>query len=87
VSKEDRDTLPLADQQLFRAFGADECVCVPMIAEGMNHGIIVFGLQKNQRAKIDSLRNRLEQFGAQAAGFFSSLPDLKITENKTNRLP
>ncbi len=87
VPKEDRDRLPLADQQLFRAFGADECVCVPMIAEGMNHGIIVFGLQKNQRAKIDSLRNRLEQFGAQAAGFFCSLPDLKITENKTNRLP
>jgi hypothetical protein len=46
-----------------------------MVAEGVNHGIIVFGLQKSQRAKIDSLRNRLELFGAQAAGIFSSLPD------------
>lgn len=75
VTEEARDALSLADQQLFRALGADGCVCVPMMKEGMNHGVIVFGLQKNQGAKIDSLRNRLEQFGAQAAGIFCRIPD------------
>ncbi len=80
VTEDDREAMPLADHQLFRALGADGFVCVPMIAEGVNHGIIVFGLQKSQRAKIDSLRTRLEQFGAQAAGIFYSLPDFKVAK-------
>ncbi|GAB6194100.1 HDOD domain-containing protein [Desulfocastanea catecholica] len=75
VPAEDSDVLSLADQQLFRALGTDGCVCVPMITEGMNHGIIVFGLQKNQRVKIDSLRHRLEQFGAQAAKILCRVAD------------
>ena len=80
VTEDDREAIPLADHQLFRALGADGFVCVPMIAEGVNHGIIVFGLEKSQRAKIDSLRTRLEQFGAQAAGIFYSLPDFKVAK-------
>lgn len=38
-----------------------------MIAHGVNKGIIVFGIAKMQPEKIYSLRNRLEQFGVQAA--------------------
>lgn len=80
VTEDDREALPLADHQLFRALGADGFVCVPMIAEKVNYGIIVFGLPKSQRAKIDSLRTRLEHFGAQAAGILNSLPDFKIAK-------
>ncbi len=87
VTEEDREVLSLADLQLFQAIGADEFVCVPMITAGINHGIIVFGLRKNQGTQIDFLRHRLEQFGAQAAGIFYSLPDEAINPNKTNQLP
>jgi len=80
VTKEDSNALPLADQQLRRALGTDGFVCVPMIAWGTNRGIIVLGLQKNHAAEINSLRNRLEQFGVQAAKLFYSF------SNKTSCL-
>jgi flagellar biosynthesis protein FlhG len=80
VTEEDSNTLPLADQQLHRALGSDGFVCVPMIAAGTNHGIIVLGLQKSRIAQINSIGNRLEQFGVQAAKLFYSF------SNKTSCL-
>jgi putative nucleotidyltransferase with HDIG domain len=75
VTKEDKDELPLADQQLFHLLKTDKFICMPMIAKERNRGIIVFGLQKNQHTKIDSLRKQLEQFGVQAAKIFTCLPE------------
>ena len=64
---ESSGVLPLADRQLLRALGTQGFVCLPMVAQRINRGVIVFGIPKTQLAKIHSLRNRLEQFGAQAA--------------------
>jgi len=65
--------LPLAEQQVLRTLGAQGFVCVPMVAHEVNQGVIVFGIQKTHLAKIQSLKNRLEQFGIQAGKNLYSL--------------
>jgi putative nucleotidyltransferase with HDIG domain len=67
VEGENNEGFPLADRQLLRALGAQGLACVPMAAHGINRGVIVFGIPKTQLEKIHSLRDRLEQFGTQAA--------------------
>ena len=67
IEGESSEISPLADSQLLRALGTQGLACVPMAAHGTNRGVIVFGIPETQRDKIHSLRDRLEQFGTQAA--------------------
>ena len=67
VEGEGSRVFPLSDHQLLRALGTQALACVPMAAHGINRGVIVFGIPKTQLEKIHSLRDRLEQFGTQAA--------------------
>ncbi len=64
---ENSGTLPLADRQLLRLFGSQGFVCLPMVAESINKGVIVFGITKTEIGKIHSLQTRLEHFGVQVA--------------------
>jgi len=65
--------LALADRQLLHSLGTQGFACVPMMVHGINRGVIVFGIEKTLFGRIDSLKNRLEQFGVQAAKNISSL--------------
>lgn len=58
----------LADRQLLNSLGTEGLVCVPMVHNKMNRGVIVFGIQKSQFGRISILQDQLEQFGIQAAG-------------------
>ncbi len=68
MTEENNDLLPLSDHQLLRSLGSQGFVCVPMVIEQKPKGVIIVGITKTQFQKINSLRNQLEQFGAQAAG-------------------
>jgi MinD-like ATPase involved in chromosome partitioning or flagellar assembly/HD-like signal output (HDOD) protein len=67
IESENTGPLPLADRQLLSSLGTQGIACVPMATHKVNRGVIVFGIQKTDLEKIHSLRNRLEQFGTQAA--------------------
>ncbi|MGB3211003.1 MAG: HDOD domain-containing protein [Desulforhopalus sp.] len=73
MKSEDRNDLPLADRQMLRSLGSEGFVCVPLVAHGINSGVIVFGISKTQFGEIHILRDRLEQFGIQAAGNIHNL--------------
>ncbi len=67
IEGESSAILPLADRQLLRSLGGQGFVCLPMVTESVNKGVIVFGIPKTQLGKIHSLRTRLEHFGVQVA--------------------
>lgn len=70
VDENNGKDLPIADHQLLRSLGTEGFVCLPMIADKINRGIIVFGIKKTELAQISSNQNRLEQFAVQAARKF-----------------
>lgn len=65
--------LPLADRQVLHLLGTDGFVCLPMASRGKIKGLIVFGINKSHLEQIHSRRDRLEQFGVQAARTLSGL--------------
>ena len=73
IEGESSGVLPLADRQLLHSLGTQGFVCVPMVSKTINRGVLVFGIHKTQLEKIHSLKNRLEQFGAQVAGIICNL--------------
>ena len=66
LEKED-NSLSLADEQITRLLNAQGLICIPMVSRGQNRGIIVFGIQENERAARRRQVNRLKQFGARSA--------------------
>ncbi len=63
----EKSVLSLADEQLMRFLGKSGLVCIPMAAQRVSKGVIIFGMEKEDIQTIDKLQSRLEQFGAQSA--------------------
>ena len=63
----DQDLLSVAEEQLFRIFGAQCLVCVPLVIGSRSLGVLVGGLPAWQVADMKRDERFLQSFGVQAA--------------------
>ena len=87
MDDESSSVLSLADRQLLNSLGTEGFVCVPMVCDRINRGVIVFGISTTQLSRISSLQDRLEQFGMQAAWNICSLETKRIKSIEPSLLP
>ncbi len=61
------ESLAVIDRQLIRMLGVEGMVCLPMIADGEKAGVLVVGLDRDERQLLDERGDLLGYFCAEAA--------------------
>jgi HD-like signal output (HDOD) protein/nitrogen-specific signal transduction histidine kinase len=78
----DDNSLGVAEEQLLRILGTEHLVCVPLVAAGRCHGVVIGGVSSSQLPALWQREGFLQAFGTQVA---TALKTVSSQRDETSR--